>query len=89
MNDKKNLIDFMNSLDFQIADIKYENGTEWYAHKMQDSDEIVWFHISSGGSGFIDLFEGSIKEVCEHDKQYNLAKEIMEKNKNVLKKLAE
>jgi hypothetical protein len=62
---KEELLRIMNALDFGIADIKYDNGHEWYAHKMNDSDDLAWFHISSGGSGFEQLFTGSIKEACK------------------------
>lgn len=62
---KETLIEFMNRLDFGIADIAYINGHEWYAHKRIDSDELVWFPIESGGSGFNDLFRGAIKEACK------------------------
>ena len=61
---KETLIQFMNCLDFHIADIKYEGGHEFYAHKMIDSEELCWFPIESGGSGFNQLFKGSIKSAC-------------------------
>jgi hypothetical protein len=65
---KNELLKFMNSLDFGIADIKYENDYECYAHKRIDSDDLVWFPIESGGSGFVQLFRGAIKEACVNEK---------------------
>ena len=65
------LLDSMNALGFDIADIKYQNKQEWYAHKMQNSDQLVWFHITQGGSGFEQLFTGAIKGACEYGMDLN------------------
>jgi|GEM_PF-5524279 len=64
---KKELIEMMNCMDFGIADIACINGHEMYAHKKIDSDDLAWFHISQGGSGFVDLFTGQIREACESE----------------------
>lgn len=64
---KETLIEFMNCLDFGIADIAYVNGHEMYAHKMIDSNDLAWFPIESGGSGFNDMFRGAIREACGKD----------------------
>lgn len=62
---KRELIDFMNCLGFGIADIKYDNEREMYAHKIIDSEGLSWFPIQSGGSGFEQMFSGSIKRACD------------------------
>ena len=65
---KIDLLNFMNHLDFGIADIKIIGHEEFYAHKRIDSDELVWFPISAGGSGFNQLFKGLIREACSNEK---------------------
>jgi|HubBroStandDraft_3_1064219.scaffolds.fasta_scaffold13227_6 hypothetical protein len=65
---KIDLLNFMNALDFDIADIMSMGNQEFYAHKMNDSAELVWFPISAGGSGFNQLFKGAIREACRNEK---------------------
>lgn len=75
MKNKTDLLNFMNKLDFGIADIKYENGQEYYAHKMQNSDKLYWFPIQSGGSGFVQLFQGTIKNALQQSEDTNTEEE--------------
>ena len=79
MKNKTDLLNFMNKLDFGIADIKYENGQEYYAHKIQNSDKLYWFPIESGGSGFVQLFQGTIKNALQVKKDINTPEEKIEK----------
>jgi len=65
---KTDLLNFMNSLGFGIADIKCIGNDECYAHKANDSDELVWFPIAAGGSGFNQLFKGAIYKACNNEK---------------------
>lgn len=67
MHKKTDLINFMNLLDFHVADVEYANGVEWVAHKSIDSEELVWFDIRAEGSGFNQMFRGEIKKVCENE----------------------
>lgn len=57
---KEDLLRVMNTMGFDIADISCVGREEFYAHKLQGSDDLAWFHISSGGSGFNRLFKGAI-----------------------------
>lgn len=65
---KADLLHLMNCLDFNIADITYVNGIELVGKKMIDSEEIIYWPIEREGSGFTQLFKGSIKKVFIPDK---------------------
>jgi hypothetical protein len=65
MEEKKlDLMLFMHSMGFEwICDIAYVNGCELVASIMKDSEELWWRPIQVEGSGFTQLFQGSIKRV--------------------------
>ena len=61
---KTDLINFMHTAGFDwICDIAYVNGHELVASKMIDCDELWWRPVSTEGSGFEQLFKGSIKQL--------------------------
>ena len=65
---KKELINFMNCAGFDwICDVAYVNGKELVASKMNDSDELWWRPLEVEGSGFTQLFKGSVKKLYEMD----------------------
>lgn len=64
ITDKEELLKVMNHLDFEIADVSYENGFELVGKKRQDG-EIIWWHMEREGSGFERLFKGAIKRACK------------------------
>jgi len=59
---KTQLIRFMNDAGFDIADISVcaMTGKELVGKRCTDGDMIYW-PIEKEGSGFVDLFKGSIK----------------------------
>ncbi len=58
------LLSFMHCCGFDwICAIRYENGIEYVASKMNDSDELWWRPLEVEGSGFTQLFKGSIENV--------------------------
>lgn len=67
MTAKELLIRLMNDLDFQIADIKCENGIELVGKRCLDGSVIYW-PMENEGSGFTDLFWGSIAFAEKYDK---------------------
>ena len=59
---KDNLIKFMNSSGFDwICDIAFINGIEMVASKMNDCNELWWRNLEVEGSGFTQLFKGSVR----------------------------
>lgn len=48
-----------------ICDIAYVNGHELVASKCNDSEELWWRSIEVEGSGFTQLFKGSIKNISK------------------------
>jgi hypothetical protein len=61
---KQDLVTFMNSMGFDIADIGCINGHEIVAKKCHDG-ELVWWPMEIEGSGFERLFKGHIRSVCK------------------------
>lgn len=62
-SDKQNLINFMNAAGFDwICDVAIINNRECIASKMIDSSELWWRELEVEGSGFTQLFRGSIRE---------------------------
>ena len=61
---KSTLIKFMHSMGFDwICDVSYINGQELVASKMNDSEELWWRPLGVEGSGFTQLFKGSIRKL--------------------------
>ena len=61
---KKDLINFMHAAGFDwITDVAYVNGIELVASKIPDSEDLWWRPVEVEGSGFEQLFRGSIKKV--------------------------
>lgn len=61
---KEQLIKFMHSCGFDwICDVAYKNGHELVASKAPDSDEIWWRPLEVEGSGFTQLFKGSVRNL--------------------------
>ena len=64
MNDKDMLLNFMKISGFEwICDISFENGIELVASKMNNSNQLWWRPLEVEGSGFAQLFKGSIKRI--------------------------
>jgi hypothetical protein len=62
--DKKDLLNFMHTAGFDwICDLAHQNGIEWVASKMNDSEELWWRPLAVEGSGFTQLFQGSISQM--------------------------
>ena len=63
---KKRLLKLMNSVDMGKYDaIACINGLELVATKLNYKEELWWREISVEGSGFENLFRGSIKKVFD------------------------
>lgn len=63
---KNDLIKFMHCAGFDwICDVAYINGKELVASKMNDSDKLWWRHLEVEGSGFTQLFKGSIRDLYD------------------------
>ncbi|MEN6512238.1 MAG: hypothetical protein ABFD00_10480 [Chloroherpetonaceae bacterium] len=61
---KKELLKFMHAAGFDwICDIAYVNGIEMVGSKMNDCDKLWWRSLEVEGSGFIQLFKGTIKNL--------------------------
>lgn len=61
---KSELIKFMHACGFDwICDVACVNGMELVASKMIDCDDLWWRHLEVEGSGFIQLFKGSVKQL--------------------------
>jgi hypothetical protein len=58
----------MDTFDFSIDDIDFKDGKELIGIKKLDSDELNWWPMEEQGSGFMQLFRGSIKRAIEYDK---------------------
>lgn len=66
MNNKEFLIKFMNKCGFEwICDVAYINGEELVASKINDSQKLWWRPLSVEGSGFTQLFKGSVKALYD------------------------
>lgn len=66
---KQKLIEFMHVCGFNwIEDIALINGVEIVASKMTDCDEMWWRPLEVEGSGFTQLFKGSIKQILMNNK---------------------
>jgi hypothetical protein len=64
MNSKKPLIQLMHCCGFVgIIAIEYLNGQELVASKMNDSEKLWWRPLEVEGSGFTQLFKGSIRAI--------------------------
>lgn len=65
---KKDLLNFMRACGFEwICDLDYFQGTEWVASQKIDSSDLWWRPLEVEGSGFTQLFKGSIREACRND----------------------
>ena len=63
---KNELLKFMHTAGFNwICDIAYVNGHELVASKYKDCDKLWWRSIEVEGSGFTQLFKGSIKNISK------------------------
>lgn len=63
---KQILIKFMQSLNFHVDDVSVIDGEECILKRMHDDpSKFAVFHISEEGSGFNQLFKGSIRKVCQ------------------------
>lgn len=61
---KNELIKFMHDAGFDwICDIAYVNGNELVASKYKDCDKLWWRSVEVEGSGFTQLFKGSIRKI--------------------------
>lgn len=65
---KEYLIALMQFSGFDwICDIKYVEGQEMVASKKNESDELWWRPLEAEGSGFTQLFKGSIKRLSQYE----------------------
>lgn len=65
---KSELIKFMHCCGFDwICDVAYINGREFVASKKNDSDDLWWRRLEVEGSGFTQLFKGSIKNLINNE----------------------
>lgn len=63
-NKKELLIKFMHTAGFDwICDVAYVNGVELVASKCIDCDKLWWRSLEVEGSGFTQLFKGSIRSL--------------------------
>ncbi len=59
---EQNLLRLMHTTGFDwVCGFRYQNGIEVVASKMNDSNELWWRPLEVEGSGFIQLFKGSIR----------------------------
>jgi hypothetical protein len=64
MTTKDNLLNFMRCSGFDwICDVAYVNGQELVASKMNDCDDLWWRPVEVEGSGFTQMFKGSIRRL--------------------------
>jgi len=60
---KQSLIDLMNMLEFNVADIKVDGTKELVGHKESDG-RITYLSIRKEEAAFVKLFQGSIRKAC-------------------------
>lgn len=66
INAENQLINFMHCCGFDwICAVAYINDQEMVASKMNDSDNFWWRSLETEGSGFTQLFKGSIRSLYE------------------------
>lgn len=66
MVSKEILLKFIHTCGFDwICDIAYVNGIELVASKYIDCNKLWWRSLETEGSGFTQLFKGSIKKLYE------------------------